>query len=216
LSETATKKGRGDSLSKRALRINFTNQSTSEITKTERGINTTEEQLHITIPRSVAVALYHFTDYFKGFEKVEAVKRIFGEDTEKALSELMVEFAGWRGYMGVSDNDGHLIASASYLCTGDVTDIYLDIIHELVHVRQFREGKELFDSDYTYIERPTEIEAYGFAVQEARRLALSDERICEYLKPEWMSDKDLKRLAETMNVKCADSTKTIGKRTRRR
>lgn len=170
----------------------------------------------MTIPRSVAVALYRFTDYFEGFEKVEAVKRIFGEDTEKALSELMVEFAGWRGYMGVSENDGHLIASASYLCTGDRTDIYLDIIHELVHVRQFREGKELFDSHYAYIERPTEIEAYDVAVQEARRLGLSDERICEYLKTEWMSDKDLKHLAETMHVQCVDASKTKGKKTRRR
>ena len=183
--------------------------------KTKRGINTTEEQLHVTIPRNVAVALYHFTDYFKGFEKVEAVKQIFGENTEKALSELMVEFAGWRGYMGVSDNDGHLIASASYLCTGNITDIYLDIIHELVHVRQFREGKRLFDSDYTYINRPTEREAYSCAVQEARRLGLSDEKICEYLKTEWMSDKDLKRLAEAMNVKCPDMPKAKSKKARR-
>ncbi len=164
----------------------------------------------------MSVALYRFTEYFKGFETVEAVRRIFGEDTEKALSELMVEFAGWRGYMGVSEIDGHLIASASYLCTGDRTDIYLDIIHELVHVRQYREGKELFDSHYRYVERPTEIEAYQFAVQEARRIGLSDERICEYLKTEWMTPKDLKHLAEMMNVACADASKTKGKRARRR
>ncbi len=163
----------------------------------------------------MAVALYKFTDYFKGFENVEAVRRIFGEDTEKALSELLVEFAGWRGYMGVSEVDGHLIASASYLCTGDHKDIYLDIIHELVHVRQYRKGKELFDSHYTYVERPTEIEAYQFAVQEARRIGLTDERICEYLKTEWMTEKDLKRLAEMMNVICADAAKTKSKRTRR-
>lgn len=104
--------------------------------------------------------------------------------------------------MGVSDTDGHLIVNAHYLNNCDVVDIYLDVIHELVHVKQFMEGKELFDSDYRYIERPTEVEAYRCAVEEARRLGLSEHRICEYLKTEWMSDEDFKRLARTMNVKC--------------
>lgn len=117
------------------------------------------------------------------------------------LHILKIEFSGRRGYMGVSDIDGHLIISAYYLNNGDMTDIYLDVIHELVHVRQFMEGKELFDNRYDYIDRPTEIEAYRHAVEEAKKLGLSDERICEYLKTEWMNDEELKRLAKTLNVK---------------
>jgi len=117
------------------------------------------------------------------------------------LSNLRVEFNGRRGYMGVSDIDGHLMISAYYLNEGDMTDIYLDIIHELVHVRQFIDGKELFDGRYDYIERPTEVEAFQHAVEEARNLGLSDERICDYLKTEWMSDDDLKRLAEILHVR---------------
>jgi hypothetical protein len=85
---------------------------------------------------------------------------------------------------------------------GDKTDIYLDVIHELVHVRQFMEGKDLFDAHHSYTERPTEIEAYRCAVEEARRLGLSDARICKYLKTEWMSDKELEKLASTVNVSC--------------
>ena len=117
------------------------------------------------------------------------------------LSNLRVEFNGRRGYMGVSDIDGHLMISAYYLNEGDMTDIYLDIIHELVHVMQFIDGKELFDGRYDYIERPTEVEAFQHAVEEARNLGLSDERICDYLKTEWMSDDDLKRLAEILHVR---------------
>ncbi len=143
-----------------------------------------------------------FTDYFKGFEKVEAVRRIFNGKTEEVLANLRVEFAGFRGYMGVSDSDGHLLISARYLNDGDLTDLYLDIIHELVHVRQFMEGKELFDSDFTYIERPTEVEAYRVAVEEAKRLGLSEERICKYLRTEWMSDEDFKRLTKSMGFQC--------------
>jgi hypothetical protein len=64
------------------------------------------------------------------------------------------------------------------------------------------EGKELFDMHYSYTERPTEVEAYNVAVQEARRLGLSEERICEYLKTEWMSEQELRRLAKALKVNC--------------
>ena len=168
----------------------------------------TESKLGVKIPRNVRIATYPFMEYFKGFENVGAVRDIFGEETGKVLGNLKVEFAGIRGYMGVSETDGHLIMGARYLNEGDIVDIYLDVIHELVHVRQFLEGKELFDSDYAYIERPTEVEAYQHAVKEARRLGMTDERICEYLKTEWMSDDDLQRLAKTVGVKLPQAPKT--------
>jgi len=165
--------------------------------------------LKVNIVRDVKVLTHRFSDYFQGFDKVDAVRRIFGEKTELALNGLRVEFTGFRGYMGVSELDGHLLISAHYLRTGNVVDIYLDIIHELVHVRQFLEGKELFDDRFSYINRPTEIEAYQFAVEEARRLGLTDERICDYLKTEWMSERDLSRLAKAMGVKtdCIDKAR---------
>ena len=104
--------------------------------------------------------------------------------------------------MFVNSTDGHIVVSSRYLNSGDRIDIYLDLIHELVHVRQFMEGKKLFDTEYSYVERPTEIEAYRNAVEEARRLGLTDERICEYLMTEWMSHEDFLRLARTLNVEC--------------
>ena len=159
-----------------------------------------ESKLGVKIVRNAEVSMHPFMRYFKGFEKLEAVRRIFGEKTLEVLENLKVEFAGMRAYMGVSDSDGHLLVGASYLKDGDIIDIYLDVIHELVHVKQFMEGRELFDSDFRYIERPTEVEAYQVAVEEARRLGLSDERICSYLKTEWMSEEDFMKLAEAMNV----------------
>ena len=144
---------------------------------------------------------YSFADYFKGLENVEAVRQIFGEKTEMVLKNLKVEFT-WFGYMFVDSEDGHIVINSRYLQNGDKVDIYLDLIHELVHVRQFMEGKQLFDSHYGYADRPTEVEAYRYAVQEARKIGLSDERICLYLKTEWMSEEDLKRLAKHVNVKC--------------
>ena len=141
-----------------------------------------------------------FSEYFKGFEKVEAVQGIFGEKTVEVLSHLKVEFSWIMGYMYVDGSDGHIVISKSYLNTGNKTDIYLDLIHELCHVKQFMEGKELFDPQYDYVDRPTEIEAYRYAVQEARRLGLSDERISCYLWTEWMGEGDFRRLAKSVNV----------------
>jgi hypothetical protein len=152
--------------------------------------------------QSILATTHPFSDYFRGFDKVEAVRRIFGDKTERVLSDLKVEFVWAGGYMGVNSANGHLMVSPKYLNEGDRTDVYLDVIHELVHVRQFMEGKELFDSRYSYVERPTEVEAYRHTVEEARRLGLSDERICQYLRTDWMSEKELKQLASAMNVRC--------------
>jgi len=147
------------------------------------------------------VKLYKFVDYFKGFENVEAVRKLFGEDVEKVLSQVKVEFFSSRfGYMGVNPDDGHLMVSTYYLKNGAEKEIYLDIIHELCHIKQYMEGKELFDDRFSYVERPTEIEAYRLAVLEARRIGMNDDEIYSYLKTEWINEDDLKRLADMLNV----------------
>jgi hypothetical protein len=151
---------------------------------------------------SIGASTRAFTDYFLGFEKVAAVRGIFGEKTEEVLRNLKVNLTWFGGYMFVDSSTGHLVVNARYLHNGDKVDIYLDLIHELCHIKQLMEGKELFDPRYSYVERPTEIEAYGYTVQEARRLGLSEERICEYLKTEWMSEEDLNFLAKAINVEC--------------
>jgi len=151
---------------------------------------------------NISGSAHPFTYYFKGMENVQAVRDIFGENTESVLNSLIVELTWFGGYMFVNNLDGHLMISAKYLNTGDKIDIYLDLVHELVHVKQYMDGKELFDAHYSYTDRPTEIAAYRAAVKEARRLGLSDERICLYLKTEWMSEKDLHQLATSVNVNC--------------
>lgn len=152
------------------------------------------------INRDVNIVLHNFTDHFQGFESVGAVREIFGDQTEKVLDELKVEFVSRRGYMGVNEQDGHLIVSAYYLKSGTDRDIYLDIIHELVHVKQYMEGKKLFDTNYDYVERPTEIEAYKHAVKEARRLGMTEKEILSYLRTEWLNEKDLAKLAKATGV----------------
>jgi len=151
-------------------------------------------------PLSIGNRKVIFLDYFKGFDKVQAVQGIFGEKTTEVLSHLEVELSWLMGYMYVDGSDGHLVISKGYLNSGDKTDIYLDLIHELCHVKQFMEGRELFDPHYDYVDRPTEIEAYRYAVQEAKRLGLSQDRIRLYLKTEWMSDDEFERLVKSVDA----------------
>jgi len=160
------------------------------------GILRLQRILHFRVQRRL------FLDYFKGFEDLPAVRGIFGAETEEVLRNLKVEFTWVGGYMFVDSTDGCLVINSQYLGNGDKVDIYLDLIHELYHIKQLRDGKELFDPQYEYVERPTEVEAYRYTVKEARRLGLSDRRILEYLKTEWMSDEDLKRLAKAVDVSC--------------
>lgn len=141
-----------------------------------------------------------FLEYFKEFEKVEAVRGLFGDKTEQVLGNLKVEFTWIKGYMHVDGTEGHIVISKPYIQTGDKIDIYLDLIHELCHVKQFLEGKELFDPKYKYVDRPTEIEAYKYTIQEARRIGLTEDRIMQYLKTEWINNTDFKRLTTNIGV----------------
>lgn len=156
---------------------------------------------NVVIRRDVKISLKPFMSYFQGFEKIGAVREIFGDDTEKVLKDLKVEFFSRRGYMGVSNEDGHILVSADYLKNGDERDIYLDIIHELVHVKQHMDGAELTDNRFRYCDRPTEIEAFSHTVKEARRLGMTEKEIYEYLETDWMSAEEVKRLADALNVK---------------
>ncbi len=141
-----------------------------------------------------------FRQLFEGFDRVEVVRKIFGTKTDETLSKLNVEVFPREGFMGVSDEDGHIFASQVYLKTGDTWCIYLDTVHELVHVRQFFEGKELFDPSYSYVDRPTEVEAYTVGTLEARRIGLSESEIFDYLKVPWISRADHIRLAKNCGV----------------
>jgi hypothetical protein len=148
---------------------------------------------------------HRFVEHFRGFEAVPAVREIFGSETHEVLANLQVEFVNARSdYIWVSDKDGHLIANANYLRTGETRAIYLDVIHELVHVKQFRDGRKLsvdFGNRFEYVDRPTELEAYRHTLKEARRLGMTDEEIVDYLNVTWLDEEEVRRLARHLGVK---------------
>ncbi len=154
----------------------------------------------VEIFRNVTMATCNFTNCFKVFDRVGVVRRIFGTETKDVLAKLKVKFTNSTRYMRVDDFEGHLLINPHYLSAGDFTDIYLDVIHELVHVKQFVEGKNS-DKKQNYVERPLEIEAYQTAVHEARVLGLDENRILDYLDSDLINTQELAQLAQKLDVK---------------
>ena len=155
----------------------------------------------IKIARNISSGTHRFTEIFQGFEKLDTVKKVFGSRTEDELSSLNVEVFPQEGFMGVSDEDGHIFASQQYLNGGEEWSVYLDVVHELVHVKQFKDGRELFDKKFDYVDRPTEIEAYRVGAMEARRIGLDDHAIFAYLEVPWISKEEHQRLAKACGLK---------------
>jgi hypothetical protein len=159
------------------------------------------DKLMVEIRRDARITLLPFTDYFKGFEAIGAVKNIFGKDTATVLKNLKVEFFSSRfGYMGVNDDDGHILISTYHLKGAAENVLYLDIIHELFHVKQFMDGKKLFLDEFEYVDSPIEIEAYKVTVEEAKRIGMSNDEIIEYLKVEWVNEEAHARLVKTLGL----------------
>lgn len=154
--------------------------------------------MQIELLREVTKPICCFTDHFKGFENVKVVRQIFGDKTLNVLANLQVEFTNDTLYMRV-DYEGRLLINPEYFKNGDFTDLYLDIIHELVHVKQVLNGKNC-NHNLPYVERPLEIEAYGIAVNEARVLGLDENRIFDYLDSDLINGNELKQLATTLKV----------------
>ena len=158
------------------------------------------------IEREGPLNRYNFTDFFKGFDQVPIIKKTFGKNVVEILNNLEVEFNSFRrGYMGVSDDDGHLVVNTHHLKNSDYKILYLDVVHELIHVKQFMDGKNLFDEDYEYVDRPTEIEAYQITVDEAKKIGMNDQEIFDYLQVDWIDDESHKRLAKTVGIKIPHS-----------
>ncbi|MGA8275115.1 MAG: hypothetical protein WB789_02375 [Thermoplasmata archaeon] len=157
---------------------------------------TVKSDLGVQIERQAPTKLYPFTKFFRGFESVPTVRALFGRQTSRVLRSLKVEFFSARfGYMGTSDVDGHLLVSSHHLKDSEFRTVYLDIVHELCHVKQFRKGRPLFYPKLSYVDAPSEIEAYRLTVKEGHRIGMTPRELVDYLKVEWISPAEHRRLS---------------------
>ncbi len=152
--------------------------------------------------RDLTINIYNIKDVFYGLEEEEILHKVYGsrDKLEKVLDDLKIKISNYQYYMYVDDKDRSIVIGLKHLKNSDEKTLHLDIIHELVHIKQLLDGDDLYDKAYSYVDRSTEIEAYKITVEEAIRLKMSREEILNYLKVEWINDEDLIKLAKKLGV----------------
>ena len=156
----------------------------------------------IKVNNDVENGTYTIEEIFVNLKNAEILLKIFEtkENLDDVFENICVIVNESTHYMHVQNDDASIVIGKNHLKNSEKKILYLDIVHELVHVKQQRQGLDLYDKSYSYVDRPTEIEAYAIAVEEARRLGMSDNEIFDYLHVEWISHDEHKRLASRVGV----------------
>jgi hypothetical protein len=156
----------------------------------------------IKINRNITPGDYSLAEIFDGLKEVSVLTRVFKtkEELDDVFLKTKVIVEENDHYMYVKNDDASIVIGFRHLQNSDSKILYLDIIHELVHVMQQRQGLDLYNKSYAYVDRPTEIEAYEIAVLEAKNLGMNKEEILDYLLVEWITPEEYKRLASHVGL----------------
>ena len=156
----------------------------------------------IQINRDKTPGRYFLDDIFDGLNNSSILMEVFKTKNEldDVFSKTTVIVEEKDHYMFVKNEDATIVIGLNHLKNSDSKVLYLDIVHELVHVKQHRAGLDLYNKSYSYVDRPTEIEAYEVAVKEAKRLGMNNNEIMDYLFVEWITPQEHKRLASHLGL----------------
>jgi hypothetical protein len=137
----------------------------------------------VKIMRETRSKLLPFSEYFEGFDEVEAVRDLFGRSTAKVLKDIRVEFIDSPfPTIYPSEDDGHLVVASDYFRNGPVTSIYLDAVLCLHLLKAAPAGETSSGPETEFDENPAVFEAYDSMVKEARRIGLNDIEILGHLQ----------------------------------
>jgi hypothetical protein len=154
------------------------------------------------IHRRVEPGQYRLVELFWDIRTYGILPAIFAdaEEIDGVMAHTKVFVVDRRSEMFVDNDDGSITIGLTHLRQASDEFLYLDIIHELCHVKQHLQGRNLYDRSKAYVDRETEIEAYRVTVQEARRIGLNDEAIANYLRVSWITPEEHKRLVRRLDV----------------
>ncbi len=159
------------------------------------------------VDRSLPVGMHPYLALLPGAARSPAMKRITtSPDAARGLLEnARVMVAPGRGYAYVDVGTPCIVLSEWYYRSGSGIDLYMDLLHELTHIRQHHEGMDLWDERFAYVDRPTEIEGYAVAVEEGRRLGMDHAAVVRHLSNPWMTRADVARLVGHIDRFLAES-----------
>jgi len=153
--------------------------------------------------RNTGLGEYKFTQIFIGVENSPTLLRLFGSQSSmlKIVHHLKLRIVDSDWGIWLDHNTGAVCVGSKYLTSARINCLYLDVIHVLVHVKQFLDGRDLFDQTFEYVDRPTEVEAYRYTIDEAKRLQMSEDEILRYLRVDAVDDTELGKLIEKIGVR---------------
>ena len=154
------------------------------------------------VNRGLKPGQYRLEEVFADIRTCGVLGDIFAdrEEIEAIITGTKVFVVDRPWEMFVDNDNGSITIGLGHLQRASDAILYLDIIHELCHVKQHLEGRNLYDRDKSYVDRETEIEAYLVTVQEARRIGLNEEAIANYLRVSWITPEEHQRLARRMDI----------------
>lgn len=147
------------------------------------------------VERGIRPGVYNLNQIFAGLDGCKTANSLLSA-SEMQNTKVVVE--NTRGYMYVLEGKIHV--NLQYLQSADIRYLYLDVLHELVHVFQNKKGMNLYDTRFSYFQRPTEMEAYGFTISEALKIGMNKAEIREYLKVEWVTEEEFNEFLSDMNL----------------
>ena len=153
--------------------------------------------------RSPAAGEHELGQLCSGLQSVEEIRELLRQRhlDESFVTGTKVLVDDTRDfYMYVDDKDRRLVACLSHIKDSDPRIVYLDYLHELVHIFQLHDGRNLYDRRFKYVRRTTEIEAYAVAVREGKRMGMAYTELAEYLRVEWISDDEHMELIRAVGL----------------
>jgi hypothetical protein len=160
------------------------------------------------VVRSLERGEHPFVALLPMVEKSPAARRI--ESSTMKLRVLLetarVRIQPGRGYIWIDDELPAIVLVERYYQKGSALDLYLDLIHELTHLRQLAERQDVWDERFPYVDRPTEIEGYAVAIEEGLRLGMSEDEILQHLSNPWMTSAEVRRLRQNIALFLSNDT----------
>ena len=163
---------------------------------------------YASVVRTLLSGEHPFVALLPLVEQSPAVRRI--ESSTVSLGSLLqtarVRIEPGKGYVWIDDELPAIVLVERYYRQGSPLDLYLDLIHELTHLRQLAERRDVWDERFPYVDRPTEIEGYAVAIEEGIRLGMTEDEILRHLSNPWMGSSEVRRLRNNIERFLANHT----------
>jgi hypothetical protein len=162
------------------------------------------------VVRTLDCGVHPYRRLLPRLEESPVARRIGSQDTPLGplMDSARVRIKTGEGYCYVDVKVPVIVLFLEYYQKAHPLDLYLDLAHELTHLRQLAEGKNLWDHSLHYVDRPTEIEGYAVAVEEGLRLGMTEAHIIQHLSNPWLNESEVARLRKNIERFLADGFST--------